>query len=458
VPVRPQPPPLLPPPLLPCGPGHQFVFYGDSCSGIPGQLHEATFAAVNTVVRGLVPPPEFILFLGDEIAGLTVGADELRAQWRHWLDNEMAWLDQRTTPLWHATGNHTAYDTMSESLFRDILGMPHNGPVGQDGLSYWIRRDDLLLVFVHTLWTGLGGEGHVETDWLRATLRQHADARHKLVAGHHPVHPVNGFSGPYQREIGPEHAAAFWNTLVGERVTAYLCSHILAFDVQVHDGVPQICSAGAGTAHRMPEGIEYLHAVQAALDCDGLRYQVLDVDGRVREHLSWPIPLPAAERWRVLPSGESGAPFIRGPGTEGIVALRCSGQTAPSGTSAAQTLLSVFRPSVPAPLWIGFRGPLQRLTVIMNPEARRSPHYWIGPSVPPDAPFSFELLLHAGMGPGGVMCRSGSEQGWSSLKAASPWGAERLSWPERWSVGHGQSGNSDRAFMGMDLKVRLTTG
>jgi hypothetical protein len=269
------------PAFLPRAPGHQFVLYGDACSGVPGALHETTFASVNAVIRRLQPQPEFILFPGDEIIGLTADADALRAQWRQWLDHEMAWLDQRTIPLWHTTGNHTTYDVMSEDVFREVLDLPRNGPPGQEGLSYWVHRGDLLLVFVHTLWTGLGGEGHVETEWLESVLHEHADARHKLVLGHHPVYPVNGFSGPYQREIGPEHAGRFWDILVEADVLAYLCSHILAFDVQVHRGVLQICTAGAGTAHRMPEGVEYLHCVQAALDDHGLRYQVLDTGARV---------------------------------------------------------------------------------------------------------------------------------------------------------------------------------
>ena len=209
--------------------------------------------------------------------------------------------------------------------------MPRNGPPGQEGLSYWVRRNDLLLVFVHTLFSGLGGEGHVETGWLRSVLHQHADARHKLVIGHHPVHPVNGFSGAYQREIGPEHATSFWDTLVHGGVTAYLCSHILAFDVQVHRGVLQICTAGAGTAHRMPEGIEYLHAVQAALDAEGLRYQVLDIDGQVRERLSWPIALPPDDRWDKLHLGESDAPVTGNPG-----GYRCVPFHRPSGPAEQQ--------------------------------------------------------------------------------------------------------------------------
>src|SRR5439155_12527659 len=155
--------------------------------------------------------------------------EQLRAQWQHWLAHEMGWLDRQTIPVWHATSNHTTYNEMSEAMFRDVLNMPRNGPPGQEGLSYWVRRGDLLVIFVHTGWSGLGGEGHVETEWLQGVLTQHADARHKLVVGHHPVYPINGFSGSYQREIGPEHAATFWAILVDAGVLAYICGHILAF-------------------------------------------------------------------------------------------------------------------------------------------------------------------------------------------------------------------------------------
>jgi len=79
------------------------VLYADACSGVAGAPHEANFAAVNTVLRRLAPAPEFILFPGDEIVGLVADAGALRAQWRHWLDVEMAWLDRTAMPLFHAT-------------------------------------------------------------------------------------------------------------------------------------------------------------------------------------------------------------------------------------------------------------------------------------------------------------------------------------------------------------------
>ena len=60
--------------------GHQFVFYGDCCSGVAGHPRERNFAAVNNVIRRLKPQPEFICFIGDHICGTTTDCDDLRRQ------------------------------------------------------------------------------------------------------------------------------------------------------------------------------------------------------------------------------------------------------------------------------------------------------------------------------------------------------------------------------------------
>lgn len=441
------------------GVGHQFVCYADCCSGVPGAPHEATFAAVNAVVARLQPQPEFICFPGDELRGLTADDDDLRRQWRYWFEHEMAWLDRDAIPLYHTTGNHTIYNTASEIVFREVLAhLPRNGPPGQEGLSYFVRRNDLLLVFVNTLWSGLGGEGRVETTWLDQTLADHADARYKLVLGHHPVHPVNGFSGPYQRELAPDNGRAFWQVLVRHSVLAYLCSHILAFDVQVHDGVLQILTAGAGTAHRMPEGIEYLHCVQAALDAGGLRYQVLDTSGQIREWLTWPLVLPPSTTWTPLARGDNAAPVSGSGGDDAtssrIVAWRFTGVCPPANDGAPQTLLCGWDPG-PAlsPLWIGLKGREHRLGALLSPAPGRSPHLWLGPTLAPGKPFEIQIAVHTGMGPGGLLWRWDDAAPWSSLTAASPWGAERLTWPAHWSIGHDQLGSVGRPFRGCNLQA-----
>ncbi|WP_316395281.1 metallophosphoesterase family protein [Bradyrhizobium sp. 33ap4] len=443
------------PALLPRYSGHQFVIYADACSGVPGALHERTFASVNDVVRRLHPAPEFILFPGDEIIGLTADADALRAQWRHWFEVEMSWFDRRAVPLWHTTGNHTTYDEMSEAVFREVLQLPRNGPPGQEGLSYWVRRDDLVMVFVHTLWSGLGGEGHVETDWLQAVLAQHKDARHKLVLGHHPVYPINGYSGSYQREIGHEYRERFWDILVRADVTAYLCSHILAFDVQVHRGVLQVCTAGAGTAHRMPEGVEYLHCVQAALDQDGFRYQVLDTEGVAREQLAWPLPSLDQAAWSPLPRGTSPAPLSGTLAPAAVIALKLAGRTA-AGTAAPQTLLCTPAPGVIAPLWLGLRGPNQTLTLILGRERGRSPYYWIGPDLGANSDFNLDIAFYPDMGPGGVLWRRSGDTRWTSCAAISATGLERFAWPAVWNVGCGEGGPDDRRYAGPRFEIAIS--
>jgi len=438
------------PALQPRNAGHQFLLYGDACSGVPDGLHEKTFSEVNTVVRRLEPAPEFIIFPGDEIIGLTSDRDQLIAQWRHWIDSEMGWLDRRTIPMWHATGNHTTYDEMSEQVFREVLGLPRNGPAGQEGLSYWVRRGDLLLVFVNTLWSGLGGEGFVETQWLEDVLRSNSDACHKLVIGHHPVYSVNGYSGPWQRDIEPGAGSAFWDILVKCGVRAYLCSHILAFDVQVHRDVLQICTAGAGTAHRMPEGVEYLHCVQVALDAMGIRYQVLDTKGAVREALDWCFDgwHPAHRKELTIGSCQ---PPIAFPVEYRRLELQFSGTAAKVGTSRAQTLLCTGRLGELPPLWIGLRGSEQRLTAIVHHTSGRSPHYWFGPCVEPGAEFELRLQLHADLGAGGLLYRTPERGDWTSMSAVSPWGLERLKPCYDWHIGHACRGATDRPFAGNSL-------
>lgn len=443
--------------LLPKGSGHQFVLYGDSCSGVPGGRHEKTHAKVNSIVSRLRPKPEFVIFPGDEIIGLTSDETALREQWAHWLDHEMAWLDRTAIPLYQSTGNHTTYSAMSERVFAAVLShLPRNGAAGQEGLSYFVRRGDLLLVFVHTLCGERGGEGHVETEWLEATLRANADAKWKFVIGHHPVFPVNGYAGPYARHIGAEYADAFWRILTAHKVFAYLCSHILAFDVQVHQGVLQVTTAGAGTAHRMPDD-EYLHAMQVAVDDDGMRYQVLDTDGVIREGLNWPFDLPACSTWVELVDGTQPALLTGDHGAAkappAICAWALRGRTGDTGTGRRQTLLSARSPDQSHDvLWLGLSGVRQTLTLMLQPQPGRSPHYWFGMDLGPASRFDVQIAVHCGMGPGGILMRSGDETPWSSLSSSSCWGAERLTWPDFWSVG--DDGDSTLPFLGSGLQVK----
>lgn len=419
--------------------GHQFVIYGDSCSGVPDTLHELTFAQVNSVIHRLEIPPEFICYTGDEIMGLTTDTDKLRRQWTHWFDHEMAWLNRTSIPLYHTTGNHTTYDRMSEAIYREVMAhLPQNGPYDQKGLSYYVRRNDLLMIFVHTLWSGLGGEGNVETDWLEQILTAHSDATYILVFGHHPVWTVNGFFADYQRNIVTSNGRKFWDILVQHNVLAYVCSHILAFDVQVQRGILQICTAGAGTAHRMPDGVEYLHALQVALDESGLRYQVLDAEGKVREWLMWNWEIPDSSTWRpfdaaspvVLPSD-----CLHQVENAVLIIWEITGQLC-SDDYSPTTLICMNHESDGLPtLWLGVTGHDHHLTLSLSPQPNRSPHSWYGPSLSTEKPFTVQFAIHSGMGPGGLLWRWQADTPWSTLTGSSAWGVERLKWSHNWTMG-----------------------
>ncbi len=433
--------------------GHHFVVYGDSCSAVPGAPHEATFRQVNAAVRALDTPPEFICFLGDEIMGLTTDAEQLRRQWQYFFDSEMAWLDRDVIPLYHCTGNHSAYDPPSAAVYREVMAhLPRNGA---DGLSYFVRRGDLLLVFVNTLDSSSGGEGTVDSDWLAEVLRGQQDVRHKLVFGHHPVWAVNGYAGDYQRVIERDNGRRFWETLRRHDVLAYFCSHILAFDLQVHAGVLQICSAGAGTAHRMPPEQEYLHFAQVALDDSGLRCQTLDRRGHMREWLHWPWRLPPATSWAPFTPGSARslpADCLQGSETATLVAWEISGIMTDDANAHPQTLLCAEADGGALPwLWLGISGVDQRLTALLSPQANRSPHRWLGPPLPAGGRFSIQFALHSGMGPGGLLWRWSDAQAWSSLLGASPWGAERLPWSKQWRIGEAAG---EPSFRGQELSLK----
>lgn len=440
--------------LQPKPAGHQFVIYGDSCSGVPDALHASTFAQVNAVIQGLEQPPQFICYPGDEIMGLTTDEEELRRQWEYWFTHEMAWLDRDTIPMYHTTGNHTTYSPMSEAMFREMMAhLPKNGPDDQQGLSYFVRRGDLLMIFIHTLWTGLGGEGNVETEWLEQTLVEQADAKYKLVFGHHPVFTVNGYFADYQRNIEAKNGRRVWDLLVKHDVLAYVCSHILAFDVQVQEGVLQICTAGSGTAHRMPEGIEYLHALQVALDDDSFRYQVLDTEGTVREWLLWDWELPASDTWGRFDSTSAqtlASNCLQQVDSAQLIVWEFSGQLA-QGEFRRQTLLHTIDNQSAIPnLWIGIGGQSQQLMLSVSPQPNRSPHGWYGPSLPTDKPFRIQFAIHSGMGPGGFLWRWDDTHPWSTLTGSSPWGAERLLWSHDWLRG---DADPAQPFRGKNLNI-----
>ena len=237
----------------------------------------------------------------------------------------------------------------------------------------------------------------------------------------------------------------------------------MAFDVQVHDGVLQILTGGAGTEPLMP-ATEYHHFVQAAIDDEGLRYQVLDRQGQMREWLRW--PLPEVSDWQRLAGGEQTAPTLLASSTECVLLLvwRIVGVASHSARpeldevadGTPQTFLCAYDDSGHfAPFWLGVVGAEQRVTLQLSPEPGRSPRHWLGPTLPSGQAFSLQVGIHFGMGPGGILWRWDEDAPWSSFENAVAWGAEHVEWQPSWSVGHDQRGTAGRPFRGNNLEVEF---
>jgi hypothetical protein len=433
--------------------GRHFAVYGDSCSGIPGAAHERNFHNVNAALRRLAAPPEFVCFLGDHIAGLTANIDELRQQWRHFFEVELIALRDEFPDFYHLTSNHNTFSAESITVWRECLpDLPQNGPPGEEGLTYWVRRGNLLLVMLNTASLArCGGAGiaeEVSACWLPAVLRANADASHKFVFGHHPAYPVNGYSESPKWCLPSDEGQRLWDVLTHHGVEAYICSHIIAFDVQVQRGVLQITSGGAGTIYgpggAMPRPPEYHHFVDIAADDLGLRLQTRDIMGRLREWLVWP-PGNACEHYSVESAKADAVIEIVEPDAwhrdgkaSHLLVWRFTGPCGPATTPRQLRLLSAQA----ADGEDGFEICIDGVRLVARRHetvgGKRLTTNWSGPTVPSGQAIDVEIGIHTGMGPGGLLWRFvGRDLAWSSMTTVSATGFEGLPWCGRWSLGPG---------------------
>jgi hypothetical protein len=448
------------PALAPAAGGRQFAILGDS-TALGRGVQMDNFQAVAGVIRRLTPRPEFLVHLGDHFWGNDLNEQELRTQWRDWAEISKALGD---LPTLHLTGNHTCLDAMSARVFGEMVPplLPKNAELAADRLSFVWRDGDFVFVVANAIFRN-GTEGRVDWRWVAAALARHADARFKFVASHYPVFPVNGFRPPCWR-VCAEDAAPLWKTLVKHEISAYLCAHVIAFDVQIHEGIPQICSGGGGYSLLYPPQTEYHHAVQLAVDSRGLAWQAVDTSGSMREQGSWPLDCPAAKQWSVVEAKGTAIEQLSSPSpASDVLLLHFEGKGA-AISSNEQTLLNGWNDSsAPAAVWVGFDG--GRLEVRISPQRGEPALYWRGPDA--TGSFSFDIALHRSLGPGGVLFRSAEGKPWTSLATDSSKGFADIAWPKRWSVGMGHAAydrvvggggrlvERDDPFLGSSLQVRV---
>ena len=436
---------------VPAQASHRFVLVGDSCSGIPGGPHEATFAAISRHIAAIDPEPDFICFLGDHIQGLTSDEASLRAQWRYWCEHEFGWTKSRSFPVYHLTSNHNTYDAVSERVFCEVFpDLPRNGPADDLGRSYYVLRDDLLLVFTNSATARLG-PGRIETDWLAEVLARHRGVPQKLVFGHYPVLPVNGYTQFPLWRIPPEQGDTLWRLLVEHDVMAYVCSHVIAYDVRVRDGVLQICSAGAGTRYGptgdfMRGASEFFHFLVCSLGDGNLHCDVIDELGYRRRRLCWPRDGLGRTELRAPDQANRMTAELRLP--EKVAWLRFDIEATRSKDAAAtpdrETFLCGYDADEgPPTIWIGREHERLVVEIVLGPGGPVG--RWVMHPCTGYGYFSLTILPE--MGPGGVIARlDGGPPSSLLTNVAEDLGQVR--WPRSWCLGHGPSGTNDEPYRG----------
>jgi hypothetical protein len=257
---------------------------GDSCSGVPGQKFEANLARIASRILEREDRPDALLYLGDHIQGYTDDAAALHAQWDHFLGREFRALDDRHDRVLHLAGNHDANSPISAAVCEARMPIPSTAR-RRKGLNYVADIESAEIVAISTCDLSNRGFAAVDLPWLEETL-QALSAPIRLVAGHYPFHPVNGYDETPKWVFPEDQRTRVWQLFREAGVQAYLCSHIIAFDFQVHDDIVQLCSGGAGTEYGpggvMGEG-EYRHYVSCKVSPERFAFEAIDENGETRE-------------------------------------------------------------------------------------------------------------------------------------------------------------------------------
>ena len=408
---------------------------------------------------------DFICFLGDHIMGLTKDStpspEDLRRQWRYWLDHEFAFARETGIDIYHLTSNHNTYNEGSEQVFREIFPeIPHNGSEDDIGLSYYVNRDDGLLLVMTNSASARLGHGRVETEWLARVLEEHRSVPHKIVLGHYPVLPVNGYAAYPRWRMDPQSGTRFWRLLVEHEVLAYVCSHVIAFDARVRDGVLQICSGGGGTRYGptgtfMRGASEFFHFVDCALDGGALRYAAIDEHGAVRADLRWP-PLRTPGRAPVG-GGLSLRSAVEDVALCDVTAVRfeISARRADGhyGPTERETLVCGFDVDEgPPTVWIGTEAERLVVELVLAPGGHVG--RWVAGGWALPERFAIEIL--PAMGPGGVILVDGTQRR-TSLATTVADDLGRIRWPSQWRSGQGVSGPDDEPYCG-EVEVSMYVG
>lgn len=163
-------------------------------------------------------------------------------------------FDERGMTVYVAPGDHEYGDDRGLTMghiarvfgdqFTKLMGMPHNGPANHMGRTFYVRKNNLLIITLDTF-EDKGRKfaynvGDEQLAWMEETLVANKDADFIVVQGHLPiVGPVRSKdSSASMLEGGTD--SGLWKLMVKHGVDVYLCGEHHRITVKKRDGIWQI--------------------------------------------------------------------------------------------------------------------------------------------------------------------------------------------------------------------------
>jgi hypothetical protein len=308
--------------------------------------------------------------------------------------------------LRHIPSNHVHFSPESARVYERFCGN-----------AEWTENiDGIQYLAINTADIDRHGDAGIDVERLERRLAALDPTLPIVALGHHPIWPVNGYTTPQQWVVPAPQGQEAWDVMRAHGVRLYACSHIIAFDVQLRDGIVQLCTGGAGTEYgpnaAMPAPTEGLHFVLV----EGLSGDIIGIS-----RISCGGQPP--ETWRLIRHGArwepdlgpqyalaSPPPWVVGDGLR-ILVKRWPGET------GNMRLLCADEGPPMCGLTVEDKGAVLAIT----PQAGEDARHWFWDS--PNANWQqLELFVIRGKGPGGILGRSDATV--SSLRTYSARGLE----------------------------------
>ena len=163
-------------------------------------------------------------------------------------------FDDRKMTIYLAPGDHEYGDDGGLKIghiarafgkqFTRLMGMPKNGPANHIGRTFFVRKDNLLVITLDTFEDQGKRFGYTvgkeQLAWLEKTLKANRDAEFIIVQGHLPiVGPVRSKNSSASMLKGGANSG-LWKLMVKHGVNVYLCGEHHRITVKKRDGIWQI--------------------------------------------------------------------------------------------------------------------------------------------------------------------------------------------------------------------------